>query len=382
MILTRRTLFARAALTGIAALTPRLAFAAAPGDARFVFVILRGAMDGMAAVMPVGDPHYASLRGALAHPAGDPFALDATFALHPAMPRFAALYAAEEALVVHAVASPYRERSHFDAQNVLETGGTAAYALKDGWLNRLVTALPSSRDTAIAIAATVPMVLRGAAPVTSYAPSALPDANDDLLRHVAGLYEHDALLHPLWSEAMDARTLAQGGDGARADPAALGKLAAKFLAQANGPRIAVIELLGWDTHAQQAGRLANQLKQLDAVFAALHDGLGGAWAHTTVLAATEFGRTAAVNGTGGTDHGTGGAALIAGGAVAGGRVVADWPGLAGGQLYENRDLRPTTDLRSVMLSAAAGSFGVDPVRLSAALFPGAGVKLMTGLMRA
>ncbi|MBC7496019.1 MAG: DUF1501 domain-containing protein, partial [Sphingomonadaceae bacterium] len=110
-------------------------------------------------------------------------------------------------------------------------------------------------------------------------------------------------------------------------------------------------------------------------------GLGSAWAHTTVLAATEFGRTAAVNGTGGTDHGTGGAAFMAGGAVAGGRVVADWPGLGAAQLYENRDLRPTTDLRSVMLGAAAGSFGVDPARLSGVLFPGGGVKGVAGLVR-
>ncbi len=384
MILTRRTLLSRAALTGAFALTPHLAFAAAPTDARFVFIILRGAMDGMTAVMPIGDPHYAALRGALAVPLGEaqPVKLDATFALHPAMPRFATLYAAQQALVVHAVASPYRERSHFDAQNVLETGGTAAYALKDGWLNRLVAALPAGRDPAIAIAATVPMALRGAAPVTSYAPSALPEANDDLLHRINGLYEHDPLLHPLWAEAMDARTLAQGdGDAAKANPQALGRLAAQFLSKPGGPRIAVIELLGWDTHAQQAGRLANQLKQLDAVFGALHDGLGPEWSRTTVLAATEFGRTAAVNGTGGTDHGTGGAAFLCGGAVAGGRVVADWPGLSGSALYENRDLRPTTDLRSVMLGAAAGSFGVDPARLSAALFAGAGVKLVEGLVR-
>ncbi len=384
MTLNRRTLLGRAALTGVVALTPRLALAAAPGDARFVFVILRGAMDGMSAVMPVGDPSYAALRGALASPPGEaqPVALDATFALHPALARFGQMYAARQALVVHAVASPYRERSHFDAQNVLETGGTAAYALKDGWLNRLVAALPR-HDPAIAVAATVPMALRGAAPVTSYAPSALPDAKDDLLERVAGLYEHDPLLHPLWSEAMDARTLAQRSDAGRSgSPAALGKLAAQFLGQPGGPRIAVIEIGGWDTHAQQAGRLAGQLKQLDAVFAALQDGLGPVWAKTTVLAATEFGRTAAINGTGGTDHGTGGAAFLCGGAVAGGRVVADWPGLAASQLYENRDLRPTTDLRAVMLGAAAGSFGVDPARLSPALFPGGGVRPVEGLVRA
>lgn len=384
MTLTRRSLLTRAALTGAFAVNPRLAFAAVPGEARFVFVILRGAMDGMNAVMPVGDPAYAALRGPLAVPPGDapPVRLDALFALHPAMPRFAALYAASQALVVHAVASPYRERSHFDAQNVLETGGTAAYVLKDGWLNRLVAALPAAREPAIAIAPTVPMALRGAAPVTSYAPSGLPDAKDDLLHRVAGLYDADPLLHPLWAAAMDARTLAQGSSGGKNDPAALGTLAARFLAKPVGPRIAVIELNGWDTHAGQAGRLAGQLRQLDAVFCALHDGLGAEWSRTTVLAATEFGRTAAVNGTGGTDHGTGGATLLCGGAVAGGRVVADWPGLAASQLYENRDLRPTTDLRGVMLAAAAGAFGVDPARLSRVLFPGGGVRAVEGLVRA
>ncbi len=381
--MTRRGLLGRAALTGVFALSPRIAFAAASTDQRFVFIILRGAMDGMSVIMPVGDPAYAGLRGALAHPPGDatPIPLDSTFALHPAMARTAAMYQAKEALFIHAVASPYRERSHFDAQNVLETGGTAAYALKDGWLNRLVTALPAGREPPIAIAATVPMVLRGPAPVTSYAPSALPEANDDLLHRINGLYEHDPLLHPLWAEAMDARTLAQGGDASKANPAGLGKLAAQFLSKPAGPRIAVIELLGWDTHAQQAGRLATQLRQLDAVLGALKDGMGADWNKTVVLAATEFGRTAAVNGTGGTDHGTGGAAILAGGAVAGGRVVADWPGLGNAALYEARDLRPTTDLRSVMLGVGAATFGIDPARLGPALFPGARVAPLGGLVR-
>ncbi len=389
MDLTRRSLLGKAALAGAFALTPRLAFAAAAAatDQRFVFIILRGAMDGMSLVMPVGDPAYSRLRGALALPPGGavPIPLDSTFALHPAMARTAAMYAAKEALFIHAVASPYRERSHFDAQNVLETGGTAAYALKDGWLNRLVSALPVGREPPIAIAATVPMVLRGTAPVTSYAPSALPEANDDLLHRINGLYEHDPLLHPLWSEAMDARTLAQsggsGGGTGNASPVALGKLAAQFLSKPSGPRIAVIELLGWDTHAQQSLRLTGQLRQLDAVIGALKDGMGADWSKTAVLAATEFGRTAAINGTGGTDHGTGGAAILAGGAVAGGRVVADWPGLGNGALYEGRDLKPTTDLRSVMLGVGAASFGVDPARLGPALFPGARVTPLAGLLR-
>ena len=390
MILTRRNLLGKAALTTALAMSPRIVFAAAPGDARFVFIVLRGAMDGLSVVMPIGDSAYTGQRGSLADPPGGAATkLDGMFALHPAMAETAALYAKGEALFIHAVASPYRERSHFDAQNVLETGGTSAYALKDGWLNRLVSAIPGAHEAPIAIAATVPMVLRGRAPVTSYAPSVLPQAGDDLLQRVAGMYQQDALLHPLWSEAMDARMLAsdaavaepRGGKGG-GSPAALGKLAAAFLAKPNGPRIAVIEVLGWDTHAQQAGRLNTQLKQLDATIAALRDGLGPEWRHTTVLAATEFGRTVAVNGTGGTDHGTGGVAILAGGAVQGGRVLADWPGLKAGALYEGRDLRPTTDLRAVLLGVTSAQFAVDPARLAPALFPGAAVVPVNGLVRA
>lgn len=379
-MLTRRNLLGRAALTGVVALTPGLALAAAPTDRRFVFIILRGAMDGLSAVMPVGDPAYAGLRGALADPLqGTPRKLDAMFALHPALAATGEMYAAREALFVQAVASPYRERSHFDAQNMLETGGSAAYALKDGWLNRLVGMMP--REPAMAIAATVPLALRGKAPVSSYAPSGLPSANEDLLARVSALYAGDAQLHPLWSQAMDARLLAGTDAAGRANPAALGRLAATFLAKPNGPRLATIEIGGWDTHAAQARRLANQLGQLDATLNALKSGLGPVWGQTLVLAATEFGRTAAVNGTGGTDHGTGGAAIVAGGAVRGGQVIADWPGLAAGQLYEGRDLRPTTDLRSVMLALAAEGFGLDPARASGIVFPGGGVRPLPGLLR-
>ena len=387
MNLTRRNLLGKAALTTALALSPRIVFAAAPGEARFVFIVLRGAMDGLSVVMPVSDSAYTGQRGSLSEPPGGAAAkLDGMFALHPAMAETAAMYAKGEAMFIHAVASPYRERSHFDAQNVLETGGTAAYALKDGWLNRLVGAIPGAHQAPIAIAATVPMVLRGAAPVTSYAPSVLPQAGDDLLQRVTAMYQPDALLHPLWSEAMDARmlagdagTAAAGGKGG--NPAPLGKLAATFLAKPNGPRIAVIEVLGWDTHAQQAGRLNTQLRQLDATIAALRDGLGEAWRQTTVLAATEFGRTVAVNGTGGTDHGTGGIAILAGGAVQGGRVLADWPGLKPGALYQGRDLMPTTDLRGVLLGVTSAQFGLDPERLGQGLFPGARVAAVAGLVR-
>lgn len=368
MLLPRRTFLAGAA-GALAA--PRLLFAQAATDRRFVFVIQRGAADGLHTVVPYADPAYASLRGALAIDPASATKIDGSFALHPSLQEFGRLYAQGQALFVHAVASPYRDRSHFDGQNVLESGGTAPYQLKDGWMNRLVRLLPQRGKEAIAFAPTVPLALRGAADVSSYAPSALPAANEDLLLRVQQLYEGDAQLHALWSAAMDARTMAGGaGDnGKRQDPAELGRVAANFLAQPQGPRIAMIETGGWDTHSAQAPRLAAQLRNLDALVAALHEGLGAAWQQTVVLVATEFGRTAAVNGTGGTDHGTASAALLAGGAVQGGRVIADWPGLAASALYEGRDLRPTQDLDALIAATAADAFALDRERVARALFP-------------
>ena len=226
------------------------------------------------------------------------------------------MYSAGQALFVQAVASPYRDRSHFDGQNVLETGGLVPYQMKDGWMNRLLTLLPKSQNEAIAFASTIPMALRGKAEVTSYAPSALPQASDDLLMRVAKLYAEDAQLHSIWTAAMDAKNMAED-TGNKQDPASFGKLAASFLARADGPRIAMIETGGWDTHTAQEGRLARQLKSLDTLIAAIRDGLGegldGLWQKKTVVVATEFGRTAAANGTGGIDHGTGATAMLLGG---------------------------------------------------------------------
>jgi uncharacterized protein (DUF1501 family) len=233
--------------------------------------------------------------------------------------------------------------------------------------------LPAPRADAIAFAPTVPLALRGRAQVTSYAPSALPQAPDDLITRVSQLYAGDAQLHPLWDAAMQARGLAADA-GARQDPASLGKLAANFLSKPDGPRIAMIETGGWDTHSAQNPRLAAQLKALDTMIGALADGMGAQWANTTVMVATEFGRTAAANGTGGTDHGTASSAMIFGGAVTGGRVIADWPGLSSGALYQSRDLRPTTGLDAVIASAAGETFGIDPQRVGAALFPELGTQ--------
>jgi len=368
MVTRRDFLVCAAAGAGSMLLAPRMAFATVDSDRRFIFVIQRGAADGLNIVVPYADPAYARLRGALAIEAASAFKLDSTFALHPALAESATMYTSGQALFVHAVASPYRDRSHFDGQNVLETGGNTPYQMKDGWMNRLVPLLPKARDNAIAFAPTVPLALRGSAEVTSYAPSALPAAPDDLLSRVSQLYEQDPQLHGLWSSAMEARGLAADA-GARQDPASLGKLAAGFLARADGPRIAMIETGGWDTHSAQTPRLAAQLKALDTMVASLRDGMGQNWANTTVLVATEFGRTAAANGTGGTDHGTASAALLYGGAIQGGRVLADWPGLASGALYQSRDLKPTLGLDTVISSAVAETFGLDAELVGKTLFP-------------
>jgi uncharacterized protein (DUF1501 family) len=374
MLPRRRFLQCAGAGAGAMLVAPQLVFGSAETDKRFVFVIQRGAADGLNIVVPYGDPAYASLRGPLAIDASTAFKLDGTFALHPSLLRASKMYADKQALFVQAVASPYRERSHFDGQNVLETGGNTPYQLKDGWLNRLLSMLPAPRKDAIAFAPTVPLALRGRAEVTSYAPSSLPQAPDDLLTRVSQLYAGDAQLHPLWESAMQARGLAADA-GARQDPASLGKLAATFLSKPDGPRIAMIETGGWDTHSAQNPRLAAQLKALDTMLGALADGMAGQWVNTTVIVATEFGRTAAANGTGGTDHGTASAAMIFGGSVAGGRVLADWPGLSRSALYESRDLKPTTRLDAVIAGSAGETFGIEPKRVASTLFPEADSQL-------
>ncbi len=363
----RRSFLGTAALLSV---SPVL-FAQAATERRFIFIIQRGAADGLNTVIPFAEPAYASLRGALAIDAASMLKLDGMFALHPSLPKLRELYTAGEASFFHAVASRYRDRSHFDGQNVLETGSGAPYQLTDGWMNRLVGMLPRRGKDAIAFAPAVPMALRGAVEVATYAPSALPQANDDLLMRVEQLYSKDAQLHALWSSAIEARSMAAASAGGnhRQDPIAIGRMAAGFLARADGPRIAMIETSGWDTHSGQNARLASQLKGLDGLISGLQEGLGPAWAQTVILVATEFGRTVAANGTGGTDHGTGSAAMLIGGSVQGGRVVADWPGLSPSNLFEGRDLRPTLALDALIASACAEAFQLDPERTTRVLFP-------------
>ena len=378
----RQMLVATTAATTAALFAPRIAFAKAATDRRLVFVIQRGAADGLATLAPTGDPAYAALRGDLAADLMDRPKLGGMFALHPALTQLSGMYSAKQALFAHAVASPYRDRSHFDGQNVLETGGALPYDRQDGWMNRLLALLPADSARGLAVSATIPTALRGPVQVASYAPSALPDASADLLQRVSSLYADDPQLHGLWEEALQTRAMASGFDAAGAKgAAAAGALVASLMAGAQGARVVMVETTGWDTHAGQRGRLNAQLTGLDALLAALRDNLGPAWSDTLVVVATEFGRTAAVNGTGGTDHGTGSLAMLAGGTVLGGRILSDWPGLAPASLYENRDLKPTTSLDALIGGAVAAHFALDPAIAVPRLFPGSSSGNLSGLIR-
>jgi uncharacterized protein (DUF1501 family) len=371
-MLTRRTfIVSGTAVSALARLgSPSLALANVNTERRFVFIIQRGAADGLSIVAPTGDPGFAAVRGDFAQDSAAGTKLGSFFTLHPALTEVGRMYSQRQALFVHAAASQYRDRSHFDGQNVLETGGSAAYRLKDGWINRLLGLLPALEARALALSSTVPMALRGAHEVSSYAASQLPSPSDELLARVDALYDSDHQLHSLWSAAMETRARAgnsmQAGGGQKG--AATGTLAAKMLL-GEGARVVMIETNGWDTHSAQRGRLSAQLKDLDQMLAALRTGLGAEWSNTLVIVATEFGRTVRPNGTGGTDHGQASAAMLLGGSIAGGKVIADWPGLSDAALYEGRDLRPTTDLDALIAGALAQHYGLEPTHVMRALFP-------------
>lgn len=347
---------------------PQMAFARGNTSRRFVFIIQRGAADGLSILGPTGDPQYSSLRGDFDQDLRAGTKLGSFFTLHPALAETAKMYASKQALFAHAVASPYRDRSHFDGQNVLETGGSTAYQLKDGWLNRLLSLLPAD-EKALAISDTVPMALRGPNQISSYAPSTLPGPSDDLLQRVSTMYEPDQQLHGIWSEALATRMAAGDVESDGRNGMAIGNVAAKLLSGKGSARIAMIETNGWDTHSGQRGRLDAQLKNLDQIVASLRSGLGPDWTNTLVVVATEFGRTVRPNGTGGTDHGEASLAMLLGGAVAGGKILSDWPGLSPSALYEARDLRPTTSMHALIGSALAQHYSLEASRVMTTVFP-------------
>ena len=398
MPLTRRSLMGAGLSFFAWSHVPRIASAAGARDPRFLTVILRGALDGLSAVAPLGDPDYQALRAGIAlqkDGSNAALPLDGFFALHPAMPNFARLYQQRQAMVVHATASPYRERSHFDGQDVLETGLGGVGRVETGWLNRALQALPKGDRVAtrggLAVGTVTPVILRGEASVMGWAPQRLAEAPEDLAARVLSLYRHrDPVLARALEGGIKADDLARGGspmEPARGNPAVMARAAtgaARLMMKDDGPRVAVLSYDGWDTHANQGGargRLADLLGGLDGAFASFEREFGAAWKETIVLVVTEFGRTARINGTEGSDHGTATVAMLAGGAVKGGRVIADWPGLKAPNLHEGRDLKATTDLRAVMKGILAGHLGLGTGVLSERIFPGSGlIRPLDGLV--
>jgi uncharacterized protein (DUF1501 family) len=394
---SRRALLLGGASFAAWAYLPKFARAADGRDPRLVVVILRGALDGLATVAPVGDPDYADLHGAIALRRDGTNAavmLDSFFGLHPAMPEFARMYRAKQAAVVHAVATSYRDRSHFDGQDVLESGFPGPGRVQSGWLNRALEALPKGERvmSALAVGPTTPLVLRGAAPTVGWAPVTLPQAADDTAMRLMDLYQHrDPALASALTQGLQLDKQAQGDDmklkpggGGAAAMRLVARGAAKLMAADDGPRIGALAFDGWDTHANEGGpvgRLAQLLGGLDGALAEFESGLGDRWRDTAIVVATEFGRTARINGTEGTDHGTGTIALLAGGAVKGGRMITDWPGLKPANLYQARDLAATTDLRAVLKGVLHDQFGVNERVLAETVFPDSSpVKPMKGLV--
>jgi uncharacterized protein (DUF1501 family) len=393
LLLASGTLFAWAYLPKMARAEGR--------DPRLLVIVLRGALDGLAAVAPVDK--------ALGHDGATPgLPLDGMFALNPAMPNLHRLYKAGHASIVHAAATPYRERSHFDGQDVLESGLARPGAVATGWLNRALATLapagranPKARD-AFAVGPIAPLVVRGPASVLSWTPPRLPPTSDDTVMRLLDLYRHtDPALARVLEERMGLAAIARAGGmdekpGQNGQPRPQGAAqvrayfaesagtAAKFLTRPDGPRIGALAFDGWDTHAAEGildGRLAQLLGALDGAIAAIETNMGAAWGETVVTVITEFGRTARINGTEGTDHGTGTVAFLAGGALKGGRVIADWPGLKDADLHEKRDLKATTDLRSVIKGLLKDHLRVDDKALAADVFPDSvAAKPMAGLL--
>lgn len=390
MTLNRRD-FLRSGLVGcsLAAspLVTPVTFAATPWDNRLVVIILRGGMDGLDVVRPYGDPLLGKIRPTLGGgPQDGAHDIDGFYALHPGLAPLVPMWKAGELGFVQAVSTPYRDkRSHFDGQDLLEAGTATIGGVRDGWLNRMLQVVPGiTAQTAYAIGRSDMRLMQGAAEVANWSPEVSLGLSPVTEQLMALVTESDPALHAAWQEAqilaaLDAET-SMGTENGRTSPhVKIAEFAAQRLS--SEARIAAFSLGGWDTHSAQHRALPRAMRHLAEALNTLKSDMGpGVWKKTTVLALTEFGRTARENGTRGTDHGTGGMMVIAGGAVRGGRVHGDWPGLDSADLYQQRDLMPTRDVRAHVAWAMRGLMGLDRATLEGTIFPGVDMGEDPGLL--
>ncbi|WP_122081050.1 DUF1501 domain-containing protein [Vibrio coralliirubri] len=370
--INRRRFMGIAAAVGVSAILPFPSFAKTGSDNIFIWVSLRGAMDGLNVVVPHADPDYSNLRPNIGLKPEQLLKLDDFFGLHPSLKQCHQWYESNELSFVHACSTAYRERSHFDGQKILENGTSDPFNTV-GWINRVLT-LSTEKYDGIAIDSGLPLIMQGESTVASWYPNRLKtrDKQTELLEE---LFQSDQMLSSNFESVMKIDQLVGDQGVGKQFKSLMGKTG-DILSADNGPNIAALELGGWDTHANQGnvnGRLSNQLKTLDVGLATLKASLGDRWQKTVIIAASEFGRTAKENGTKGTDHGTGNVMFVAGGALpslkgAGGKVIANWPGLSQSQLYEGRDLNPTTDMRSVIKGVLNQHLSVEVQQLNT-IFP-------------
>lgn len=381
-----RRLFLQSSSAGLLAgtLVPNVAFAKAPTDKRFVLIFLRGGLDGLHALVPYADKQYQALRPRLA--ISNPLKIGGYFGLNPELKNLHQFYKTGDLTLIPAAATGYRQRSHFDAQNFLENGSGQPYGAADGWLNRALGHMGDGQARlGLSVGHQVPLILQGRQRVQTWSESSLPEVSDNFMNSLSKVYKGDDIFAAALRDAQNTMepdlpaNMRAKRSLARPDVVRSADAAAQLLAMADGPRVAVIESRGWDSHQNQTPQIARLLRDIDQSVLKLKTGLSQHWDNTVVMIVSEFGRTVAENANRGTDHGTGGLLILAGGGVKGGRVAGDWPGLSGKALYEGRDLKPVNTTEAVFKSVLISHLGISDSHVADQIFPGNPVAPMNGL---
>ena len=351
------------------------ALASSSRKKNLVVIMLRGGMDGLCAVPVIGDKNFEKRRKSIL--IENAIKLNSDFALHPRLIGFNKCWNDNTGSIVHATSIPYTQRSHFEGQNLMESGGRVAYQEKTGWVGRAMK-LANLQGDGLALSLPMPLLLRGIPKNNNYFPGRgkLPrEATLDLLKSVYAESSEDELLEMMnyikkrKNEEMMGGTMSRG----KRENKNLARQAATYLRKSDGPRVAVFEVNGFDTHAAQGGVDGTHTKclvEMDEIINNLKDNLQEAYKDTIILTVTEFGRTIKQNGGNGTEHGYGTAIFMAGGLLKKSQVHTDWPGLKRKEMYEGRDLNATIDARSVYASAMSTVFDLDFKRIQKDVFWG------------